>query len=489
MISATEITATIPATSSGRIAVTTSGGTATTASSFTVMPSVVLNPLFAAPTQSIGITAAGFSPDAAIAIAFDATALASATSNGQGVLNVTRPIPASATPGKHMVTLVQGSGGMSAKAAFTVNTDWIEDAFGAGGNAYNPFENVISASTVGTLQLAWGLPQEVYAYPTQPVEFDGVLFDGDYTGIVRAISSNGTLLWTASTGAVLTEITPIVAGGIVVFGSNGFGNAAGGNRLFAFKAGCGSGGATCKPLWKATLPANITASLTTYGGNVIVPAGDGQIYPVDPQTGAIGTPTFAVDKTHGGITTAVHFDADGGFYYGTPGSFQGKYANGGSFEVLSTAAGFTAASLSGTTPYYLDTSGVLRQGASGWSVDLASPGCAYNVAVAGTTVYAGTCGLIGAYAAKDGHTVWSDSTFGPVEGITVANGIVYACVGNAIFAYEASNGTPLWAPATGDCESAPVVVNGTLYAAMGEMQAYTLNGVVPGVAASGLRKR
>ena len=119
-----------------------------------------LSPAVGPPTTNVQVSGAGFPASTAVDIYFDTTdevlAVTSATGTFSGIVV---KVPASAVPGAHWITAVaRGTSGKAAQAAFTVQTNWSQSRYSAPQRGVNPFENLLSASTVGTLDLDWLFP-------------------------------------------------------------------------------------------------------------------------------------------------------------------------------------------------------------------------------------------------------------------------------------------------------------------------------------------
>jgi hypothetical protein len=119
-------------------------------------PAVSLSPSGGPPTTKLLVSGSHFSPFAAIDIYFDTADQALAIADGSGSFShIAIQVPASALPGQHWVTAVQRSGAIGAQALFRVNTNWSQFRFTPRHNGLNPYENVLSPSTVGSIDLHW----------------------------------------------------------------------------------------------------------------------------------------------------------------------------------------------------------------------------------------------------------------------------------------------------------------------------------------------
>jgi hypothetical protein len=387
-------------------------------------------------------------------------------------------VPASAQPGTHYITLVERGTGTAAQTTLAVMTDWPMQGFNFFGRGYNPYENTINTSNVHDLSTSWTKVVSNLGNATPFVDLAGNLFVGDTTGAIHAFSSAGALLWTASPGNDLQSVTPAGYGAYVYFGGSD-------GNVRAYKAACRKDGGVCTPTWTRSVGTSVTGSLVVYNGRVYAPSADGSIHPLNPLTGAPGTPIFGIDTSHGAVTTPVTFDADGAFVYGAGSTLEfhfncctGTVTYGGTVSPIAVANGAW---------YFTTSDGIIHQfGGSGWSATTSSGGCAPAPAISKNIVYAGGCTTLGAFDAGSGALRWSVTTTGAVSSVSVANGVLYACIYTSggfsavVHAYDATYGTHLW---TGSyCTGGPVVASGMVYAAgNGEFFAYNLQSANPNV--------
>jgi hypothetical protein len=468
--SATQVTATVAATGTGPVSVKTSGGTATSGAAFTVTPSLQLSQNTGYPTVNFTVTAAGFGPYSSVDVYFDTMDIALAASNSLGVISIVVQVPASGQPGGHWVTLDARSSHLAVQKAFTVNTNWPMLGFGPADAGVNPFENTLSPSNVSQVGMAWTEPSGGYGNPSPFIEYNGTIFVGDVNGVARAYSSTGTLLWSATEPADFQFGSPASNGGLVFFGTN-----IPGTSVYAFENNCRSDGGVCAPRWTSDLGFGITASPTLRQGKLYVPAADGNIYPLDPVTGTVGTPFFALSNTEGAITTPVTFATDGTFYYANNNYLQFK-SPAGSAANISQSGRISPITINAGRAYFTTDDGQAHK-FGGWSAATSGTGCAPAPVVAYNRVYAGGCTSITAFEASTGTVEWSATTFAPVIGMSEANGVLYVCFAyfggyGGLAAYDALYGGLLWSgPA---CSSTPIIANGYLYGASGSLSAYTL---------------
>jgi hypothetical protein len=467
--SATQISALVPPTGTGPIAVTNAGATGTSTASFTVTPSLEFSPSIGHESIAVTVTGAGFAPYNAIDLYFDTTDVELAVSNSLGVVSIQFQVPATAQPGTHWITLLTRATGIAAQRAFTVNSDWAMQGVAPTGLGFNPYENTLFSTNVGQLAQAWSQPDGGFANPSPIVEVAGNLYTGSVLGQIYAYSATGTLLWSAAPAeASFQEYAPAANASLVFFGS--------GTTVYAYKLACSSTGAVCSPTWTATIGASVAGSLTVYNNTLYVPASNGDIYPLTPSTGAVGTP-FAASGSSGTATSQVAFGLDGSYYY-AEGSKLAYRTSSGASTVVSYSASLSGIAVSAGRVYFTTGNGMLIRWQS-WSAATSGTGCTPAPVVAGHYVFAGGCSSISAFEAGSGELAWSVPTVGQVLGLSVANDVLYGCVLNGYYgeltAYDALYGALLWSGGT--CTSAPIVANGNVYAALGNITAYTLPGL------------
>jgi len=478
----TQITATVPATSTGTVSVTAGGSTVTSATKFTVTPGMALSPAAGHPYVTATVSGAGFHNSSAVDLYFDNLDVALFVTSTTGTLSAVYQIPSSAQPGQHWITFVERSSGWAAQKPFTVQTDWAEEAFGATGRGVNPYENTINSGNVANLTASWSGTSGGFGNQSPFVVANNMVFVGSVFGNIYAYSNTGVLLWTASTGSDMEHVNPASALGLVFFGDSS-GNVA------AYSQTCRSDGGVCTPQWTTNIGTAVTAGLTFYKGTLYAPSNDGSIHTFNPTTGVQGTPIYGFDTSHGAVTTPVAFDADGTFYYGASTVFE--YRATTYYGYTTYGGNLSPIAVNNGSAYFTTTDGLVhRFGNGAWDVATSGTGCAAAPAIALGSIYAGGCTTLGAYSPKTGGLLWSIATAG-IQGISEANGVLYVCEGGYganIQAYYAYYGGYLWSG--GYCNSAPEVTNGNVFAAFGEITAYDFStnvGGRPAPAISSLR--
>ena len=465
-----KITATVPnAASTGLISVTAASSTGASATSFGVTPGVALSIDAGHPYITPTVFGAGFHPSAPVDLYFDSGNVALFVTSPTGTLSTVYQIPGSAQPGQHWITFIERGSYWAAQKAFTVQTDWAQEGFGASGRGVNIYENTLDTGNVGTLTTAWSGNAGGAANQAPFVVAGGSIFVGDVIGQIYAYSKTGALLWTAA-GGDMESVNPAAASGRVFFGdSNG--------NVASYSQTCRSDGGVCAPQWTINIGNAVTAGLTYRNGTLYVPSADGSIHTLNPTTGAPGTSIYGYDTAHGAVTTPVVFDAAGGFFYGAGVTLEyslafgstGFHNYGGSVSPLAVSNG---------TAYFTTSDGYLHRaplGSAGWDATTSIGGCVAAPVVAFGYVYAGGCSTLAAYNPKAGGKIWSIGT-GNIEGISEANGVIYVCENGILQAYDANYGGYLWTG--GWCTSAPEVSNGKVFATFALVFEYDLPSVV-----------
>jgi len=474
----TRITANVPPTGSGPITVTNAGSTAASSTSFTVTPSIASPVSFGHESSAVTITGAGFAPYSLMDLYFDTTDVALAVSNSLGVVRMQFPVPTTAQPGTHWITLDARTTGIAAQRSFTVNTNWSMLGVNGSNTGSNPYENTLSTSNVSQLTAAWSQPDGGDQFRRSPIiEANGNLFTGTASGTILSYSSTGALLWSSASSSSnnFSISAPAASASLVFFAS--------GTSVYAYEQACRTDGGVCTPTWTATIGATVSSDLTIYNNTLYAPGSDGNIYPLTLATGAVGTPfDVPLFKGAGTATSRVTFGLDG-TYYLTQGSNTSYQTPNGHSSGYSSFDGQTVSAVaeSAGRAFFTSADGTINS-FTGWSAPTSGTGCAPAPVVAGDYVYAGGCTSIAAFEAGSGELEWTVTTTGPVIGVSVANGVIYACVVandgfEKLVAYDATYDTLLWSG--GECTSAPVVANGTVYAAGLNLTAYTLPGLNP----------
>jgi outer membrane protein assembly factor BamB len=467
-------------------------------------PSVSLSPSVGPPTTLSTVSGTGFGSDETVALTFDSQQVRTAATTSLGSFSATISVPKTALPGAHVVRVTGQTSHLSGQAAFAVRTDWTQFRFDQNHTGVQPFENVLNASNVPMLQLAWQAQLGALVDYSSPAVVNGVAYIGSSDGRLWAFAAKGcgqpictAPLWSSTSLGQIIDAPTVVngrvyvgsqtsissnAGKLNVFRANGCGQSVcppiwqgvagqqailqsspavvGGRvyvgsydgRLYVFNAN-GCGGTLCQPLWTGATGGHIESSPTVSGSSVYIGSNDGKLYAFS----AAGCGSIACQPLWTGSTGETIFDSSPAVSNGT------VYI--GSVHHLSAfpAAGCGSA-----------TCRPLWQGSRQEDYVNGSP------AVFGGKVYIGLESAIGVFNATGCRQarcapLWLDFGTGTQAHIlsspTIANGVVYAGKMNGeVLAWRAGSCgqfvcNQIWSFLTKDpiVNSSPTVVNGTLY--------------------------
>jgi outer membrane protein assembly factor BamB len=265
------------------------------------------------PTTKLTVSGSGFAAGRLIDIYFDTTDEVLTVSSSTGTFTkIALQVPAAALPGTHWVTATVRATGVAAQASFLVQTNWAERGFTGTSKRTNPYENVLSPSTVGSIDMDWSFPSGVAGF-SSPAVANGVVYIGSNNFSVYAVNATtGVQLWSFATGGAVNP-SPAVANGVVYVGSDDQNvyalNATTGAKLWSFTTGyvvfsspvvangvayVGSkdstvyalNASTGAKLWSFTTGGGIYSSPAVANGVVYVGSGDQKVYAVNATTGA-----------------------------------------------------------------------------------------------------------------------------------------------------------------------------------------------------------
>jgi len=393
-------------------------------------PKVTVSPKSNPPTTDVLVSGSGFSPYAAIDIYFDTTDEALASANASGAFSkISIQVPPSAVPGEHWITAVQRSNDHSAQTPFTVNTNWAESGFTPERKRFNPYENVLSPTTVGGIDEQWSF-RTGNVVVSSPVVANGVVYFGSGDHHFYAVNATtGALLWYFDRPGGFSSAA--VANDVVYFGSDD-------NNVYALKATNGT------LLWSFPTGNAVVSSPAVANGVVYVGSIDGNVYALKARTGkklwSFPTGSYVVSSP------AV---ANGVVYIGS--EDDNVYA------------------LNATTGTLL------------WSFPTCCPVFS-SPAVANGVVYFGWDNYnLGLYAlnATTGALLWSFplTPLNVAGSPAVADGVVYfGATDFNVYALNATTGALLWSFPTGNVvESDPSVVNGVVYVSGSDFNVYAFS--------------
>src|SRR4051794_21330765 len=119
-------------------------------------PVIVVTPANGHPKIAIQVSGTGFMANEAVDVYFDTTDKFLAVTDSTGKFAAHElDVPKDALPGTHWVSAVGRKTGDAVQVVFGVGTNWPQYGFEPQDRGRNPYENVIDASNVGTLDVAW----------------------------------------------------------------------------------------------------------------------------------------------------------------------------------------------------------------------------------------------------------------------------------------------------------------------------------------------
>jgi outer membrane protein assembly factor BamB len=435
-----------------------------------VAAAIVLRPSVGPPTLPFNVKGSGFGASETVDLTFDATLIGTATTSPAGAFKRRVAVPATATPGGHTVTATGEHSGFTATAGFLVRTNWARFHFDDANTGFNPFENVISASNVGSLVQKWAVP--TYAgWAPDPIVAYGRMYVAPADGIVRALDpATGALLWSFATSGGTYGAAPTAANGLIYVGNNI-------GQLFALSASTG------QPVWSRDDLGPITGSPVVGSGALYVGGTFSGMSALDALTGATiwNEPTAAYGRSPTlaeGMVLTASYDIDC--------VVEARDATTGSFDWYRS---FCLEFNSTTMPvadgiafdYSLGVNAVdATSGADLWHFYPGGSNGGPPLAVANDTVYGR---VANGYPDPNSHLFAVNESTGslkwsvPLRGLTlsspaVANGVVYVGSGaggsqdGSLYAFDASTGALLWnSPAAATTfDASPAVSDGMVFA-------------------------
>ncbi len=430
------------------------------------------------PTSQAQVVGNGWDPNATIDLYFDSTdvGLVDTDNNGSFGMALRAPtirqngfliqIPKDAVPGQHWITAVERITELQAQVPFTVQTDWAQFNFEPQHRGLNPYENVLSPATVGSLVLKWSY--QTGGFRRGPAVANGVVYVGSGDSNLYALNAGtGAFLWKYQTEGNITSV-PAVANGVVYTGSVD-------RNLYALNASTGA------LLWKYPTEYYVGSSPSVANGVVYFGNSDygtSYIYALNANTGKFmwKYPTDGQAYSSPSVADGVVYTAsNNGHVYAlnaSTGDLLWQQEVGQQIQGSQAVAnGLVYVGSSDNNVYALDAS----SGAVVWKYT-AGGVVVSSLAVAYGAVYFGSVdGNLYALTATTGTVLWKYPT-GEIDygSPAVANGVVYIPTeNNGLYALNASTGALLWKYTTGgEDNSEPAVVNGVVYLASGYGKLY-----------------
>ena len=420
-------------------------------------PSIKLSTVSGPPTSSISVSGRGFAPNAKVEIYFDVRGQTTVLTSSSGDFsNATIHAPRSVTPGQHSITAAMQSGEGKAQATFTVETDWTQGRYDPGNSGFNPYENVLSPTSVTGLHHRWNYPS---AISTDPTIADGIVYFGDATSYEYALDAKtGQVLWQFYNAGGSIISSSAIADGIVYF--SGF------DYIYALDARTGN------VIWKK------------YGVAFGLTVANGMLYYCASGAGLVGGHIFALDAKTGdkrwsskaGEASLLSYPAVGnGVVYADSTDLVAMEASTGKFlwsYPIGNPRGddlWSSATVSGGIVYATSIGGTV------YAVDIASHALIWsyatgasatqNLAVGDGKVYVGSTRGLFALDALSGNFLWRVKGFSGAPAL--ANGVLYVGLtgqgsSSELQALDANSGELLWKYQTIYIGS-PAVADGAVY--------------------------
>jgi outer membrane protein assembly factor BamB len=430
---------------------------------------ITLEPDHGPPTTEVTVSGKGFGANEKIAIRFDVNKVGKATADGKGKFIATITVPASATPKRHPVKAIGQTSGRKAIAPFLVRTDWASFRFDPSGSGANPYENVLSPSNVGSLQVSWQKKPGT-AIDSSPTIAGGMLYIGSSDGSLYALDADtGADGWSYATGGAVHS-SPAIWEGVVYFGSDD-------GKVYALDAATGAF------KWSYATGGHVSSSPVVSAGVVYVGSEDGSLYALDAASGAF-TWSYATDD----LIVSSPAVADGAVFVGsnddsiyaldqasgtplwsypTGGAVTSSPAVGGGLVVVGSNDGYLYAvdEQTGAFAWYSATGGI----------DYLSPSIANGVVFAGGGPYEPRGSEAGRYPRgkmygvdlATGDTIWTRKLAFFYGSPAAAGGLVFVPITNgAVYALDASTGSVDWSTSMADeTYSGVAVADGRLFTA------------------------
>jgi len=344
----------------------------------------------------------------------------------------------------------------------TLSINWPEFRFDPKHSGCNPYEHIVNASNVGSLEVKWQTPTQ-FPMGRSPVLVNGALYTDDYA----FNASTGALLWDSGL-SISSE--PTVVNGVEYVGGGQYPD----TFLYALNATNG------EILWAFPTGSTVSSSPTVVNGVVYFGSSDWNVYALNAATGALlwkYTTQSYVDSSPAVANGMVYIGSSDHYLYAldaSSGSLVWKYMT---FGVIQSAP-----SVSGNNVYFGSSSPDLyfyalnaTTGTLVWKSQMnpIGEGAVRNSpAVANGLVYvADEYEYLYAFNASTGAVVWKYSP-GPFNlenaSTVVANGVVYMTLLalDSVIAVDAHTGSQLWSyrgSENNSPASPPIVANGVVY--------------------------
>jgi outer membrane protein assembly factor BamB len=441
---------------------------------FTVdAPSVVVTPGNGAAGSSFTLSGSGFEKEEVVDVTVGSTQVGGPMLTGLFGLVVESglEIPSGTPPGAILVSVTVQGTDISANAYINVGTDWPELGFNGAHTAYNPGENVLGPTDVGSLAETWGVKSSA-SLVASPADVGGIVVEASTNGDLDTYNgSTGALLEQYNAGAPIVS-SPAVVNGIVYVGLEATDVEGGIVAVNEF---------TGKLVWSVPFPGSASSSPTVSNGIVYIGTDEGAEYGLRASNGqevfGFGTESSPITGSTSVVNNVAYFGAQNGYAYAinaTTGTLVWQVAMGSPIDstpVVANGVAFFADD--GGSVFALSSS----SGAQEWAT-ITNGTTASALAVANGVVFDDVDGeTLFALSEWTGDVLWQFTTGDvspyPLSGAdgqfdstpAVANGVVYVgSCGDLFYALNAATGSELWSYTTGgQIEASPAISNGMVY--------------------------
>ena len=338
----------------------------------------------------------------------------------------------------------------------TLFVNWSQYGYDAAHTGCNPYETILSPSTVGNLTLKWAFEAGVAGVPSSPAVANGMAYFASVTKTLTAVNAaTGVLLWQYQLPNSAWH-SPAVANGIVYIGVAN----TDGQNFFALNASNGT------VIWTQQVGGGPTTSPVVVNGVVYV-AGMEDVHALDAATGKI------LWNYYDSIVASELVVANGNVYFGAEDNFYALDAATGTLKWRYPTGSVAVSAVVANNVVYFASDGLYAvkadTGALVWQetvgAGVAPLAIAKGVLYAGGDDYYEQDNNFYALNAATGAILWHYPTGLTRTPVAVADGVVYVGANYSfLYALNANNGLYLWSHDTGEeLVASPVVANGTLY--------------------------
>ena len=463
-------------------------------STLTVSNGLALGLTTTPPGTSVTATGMGFAANEAVNIYWNSVSgplLASTTADGNGIIQQVVAIPTNVALGSNSVVSVGQTSQVTFTAPLTVNTDWSDFGLDYTNHRFNPFEQQVNATNVGSLVSKWVVTASK-PLESSPVALNGLVYITTTDGQISAYKAmTGKLAWRYNSNsgfpnyssALVDPVTNTVFFGTIADPIVGLPS-----PFYALDATTGI------LKWSLILPGDEdgfpTLALNTIYVGTSVEGASANLMAIDAVSGHVNWQyataagvwgAVGVDPANQTVFTGIGNPVDAVVALNaTTGAFIWQY----NLPQLGPDNDVGSAITVDNGRVYTDSKNgyfyALNEsdGSLAWSrlVGTPSGGNISSAALANGVIYVGSRDKnLYALNESDGSILWKTPTGADIfSSPAVANGVVYVASTDAKFyALDATSGTVLWSFTTGKKSySSPILINGYLYCASTDYKLY-----------------